>query len=146
MALRTPIKLDFDLEARVAAPRERLVVDGANVVGSVPDGWWRDRAGAARALHTGLAALAASGVDVTLVLEGRSVPELPEGVVDGVAVRWATRSGRDAGDDRIVELVAADPEPTALTVVTADRALRDAVESLGASVSGPLDLRRRLGV
>lgn len=125
---------------------ERLVVDGANVVGSVPDGWWRDRPRAARSLHAGLIALAASGAEVTLVLEGRAVPELPEGVVDGVTVRWARRPGRDAGDERIVELVAVDPDPASLTVVTADRALREAVQALGASVSGPREFRRRIGV
>jgi len=52
-----------------------LIVDGANVVGSVPDGWWRDRAGAAARLRDRLAAAVAAGtipagVEVVLVVEG----------------------------------------------------------------------------
>jgi hypothetical protein len=38
-----------------------IVVDVANVMGSRPDGWWRDRAGAAVRLHAQIARLAASG-------------------------------------------------------------------------------------
>ena len=38
-----------------------IVVDVANVMGSRPDGWWRDRAGAAARLHAGIVRLAASG-------------------------------------------------------------------------------------
>ena len=38
-----------------------IIVDGANVVGSRPDGWWRDRAGAAVRLHDNLAGLAERG-------------------------------------------------------------------------------------
>ena len=47
-----------------------LVVDGANVVGSRPDGWWTDRAGAARRLHERLLTADLSYDDVVLVLEG----------------------------------------------------------------------------
>jgi 8-oxo-dGTP diphosphatase len=39
-----------------------LIVDGANVMGSRADGWWRDRAGAMARLHGELAALAAAGI------------------------------------------------------------------------------------
>ncbi|TDC70074.1 hypothetical protein E1193_30120, partial [Micromonospora sp. KC606] len=57
--------------------RPLLIVDGANVVGSRPDGWWRDRAGAAARLRDALAPLAAQGlppelsppVEVVLVVE-----------------------------------------------------------------------------
>jgi hypothetical protein len=41
--------------------RVTIIVDGANVVGSRPDGWWRDRAGAAVRLHDNLAKLAERG-------------------------------------------------------------------------------------
>jgi hypothetical protein len=44
-----------------AKPTVTVIVDGANVVGSRPDGWWRDRAGAAVRLHDELAKLAARG-------------------------------------------------------------------------------------
>lgn len=125
-----------------------LIVDAANVVGSVPDGWWRDRAGATAALRDALAGLAGTGlhqrgtdpavpppVEVVLVVEGaaRHVPGSAT-----VRVVAAPRSG----DDTIVELVrAAGDRP--VIVVTADRALRDRVRDLGASVRGPSSVPRR---
>ncbi|HEY8217230.1 MAG TPA: NYN domain-containing protein [Acidimicrobiia bacterium] len=122
-----------------------LVVDGMNVIGSRPDGWWRDRAGAARRLHARLARLAAAeGDGITLVLDGRPRAELPEGVHDDVAVAYARRGGRNAADDRIVELVRTDPDPRGLTVVTSDRDLADRVSALGAAVIGAGELLRRL--
>ncbi len=118
-----------------------LVVDAANVVGSRPDGWWRDRPAALRRLRERLQLLADSDVSVTLVLDR---PDLAEGTTDGVTVVWARRSGRDAADDRIVEVVATAPEPSSVEVVTADRELRARVEALGAATSGPTALLARL--
>jgi predicted RNA-binding protein with PIN domain len=130
---------------RADAAVAHLVVDGMNVIGSRPDGWWRDRAGAARRLHTRLAALADATDDgITLVLDGRPLADLPEGVHDDVAVAYARRGGRDAADDRIVEIVAADPDPPGLTVVTSDRELAGRVRTLGAGVVGAGELLRRL--
>ncbi|MFC5663876.1 NTP pyrophosphohydrolase [Kitasatospora misakiensis] len=131
-----------------------LVVDGANVVGSVPDGWWRDRRGAAERLRDALAPLAGRGLpggeradlpewartgplEVLLVVEGaaRGVTATPE-----VRVEAATGSG----DDLIVDLVAAAltarPGRNCL-VVTADRGLRARVTALGAVVTGPRAVR-----
>lgn len=104
-----------------------LVVDAANVVGSVPDGWWRDRHGAAERLRDRLVAYARDGVaghpgplDVVLVVEGRAGGVEP---VPGVRVEAAPGSG----DDRIVELAAEAAEAgRACVVVTADRELRGA--------------------
>lgn len=122
-----------------------LVVDGMNVIGARPDGWWRDRDGAARRLHARLAHLVADSADaVTLVLDGRPTAPLPEGVHDDVAVVYARRRGRDAADDRIVELVAADADPARLTVVTSDRDLASRARSLGAAVIGATELLARL--
>ena len=122
-----------------------LVVDGMNVIGSRPDGWWRDRAGAARRLHARLTRLVAVSDDaVTLVLDGRPTSDLPEGVHDDVAVVYARRRGRDAADDRIVELVGADPDAGGLTVVTSDRELARRVRELDAEVIGAGALLRRL--
>jgi len=120
----------------------RLVVDGMNVIGSRPDGWWRDRDGAARRLLADLQAL--TDDDITLVLDGRPLSDVAEGTHGGVEVLYARRPGRDAGDDRIVETVAAAGDPTAILVVTSDRALAARVRALGAAVTGAGSLLARL--
>lgn len=110
-----------------------VVVDGANVVGSRPDGWWRDRKGAAERLRDRLAGEGLPGhpgpVEIVLVVEGaaRGVASVP-----GVRVESAPGSG----DDRIVELTAEHTGRPRL-VVTADRELRRRVTALGAEVTGP---------
>jgi hypothetical protein len=117
-----------------------IVVDAANVMGSVPDGWWRDRAGAAERLRDALAragpaVLPGAGADarIVLVVEGaaRRVSSVP-----GVDVVAAERSG----DDAIVALCEENAGED-IVVVTADRALRDRVTALGARVVGPRSLR-----
>jgi nicotinic acid mononucleotide adenylyltransferase/predicted RNA-binding protein with PIN domain len=126
--------------------RRRLLVDGNNVVGSKPDGWWRDRAGATRRLVGSLQSFAArTGDEVTVVFDGRPLTDLQEGLHDGVRVAYARRSGRDAGDDRIVEEVRDDDDPGSLTVITSDRALAERVRDLGAEVEGAGALTRELG-
>jgi predicted RNA-binding protein with PIN domain len=124
----------------------RLIVDGNNVIGSVPDGWWRDRAGAARRLLASLQDLARTGGDrICVVFDGRPLPDVPEGVHRGVLVAYATRPGRDAADDRIVGEVAADRDPSSLVLVTSDRALAERVRALGATVEGASMLLDRIG-
>jgi len=121
----------------VPEARRRLIVDGNNVIGSRPDGWWRDRPGAARRLIAALQELARrSGDQVAVVLDGRPLDNVPEGVHDGVLVAYATRGGRDAADDRIVAEVERDRDPASLVVVTSDRALAARVRALGAGVEG----------
>jgi predicted RNA-binding protein with PIN domain len=122
-----------------------LVVDGMNVIGSKPDGWWRDRDGAVRRLLGRLQALARTdGESVLLVLDGRPLGDVAEGVHDGVEVRYATRRGPNAADDRIVELLAARADTGDVTVVTSDRDLRRRVRALGATVVGAGSLLERL--
>jgi predicted RNA-binding protein with PIN domain len=127
-------------EARdVAVPelRRRVIVDGNNVIGSRPDGWWRDRQGAARRLIAALQALTRrTGDRISVVLDGRPLDDVPEGVHNGVLVAYATRPGRDAADDRIVAEVERDPDPASLVVVTSDRALAERVRALGSRVEG----------
>jgi predicted RNA-binding protein with PIN domain len=121
----------------VPEARRRVIVDGNNVIGSRPDGWWRDRQGAARRLIAALQALTRrTGDRISVVLDGRPLPDVPEGVHDGVLVAYATRAGRDAADDRIVAEVARDADPGSLVVVTSDRALAERVRALGARVEG----------
>lgn len=127
------------------AGTERLIVDGMNVIGSRPTGWWRDRDGAKRRLITTLQGFTeATGAFVTVVLDGRPLDGLPEGAHGGLLLLYAPRRGRDAADDRIVELVEADAEPGAIVVVTSDAALRRRVERPGAGVIGSAAFLRRL--
>lgn len=118
-----------------------VYIDAMNVLGSRPDGWWRDRAAAVRRLADDLQPWAANlaGRAVVVVVDGREHPALPEGRHGHLEVRYATRPGPDAADDRIVELVAADLTGD-VEVVTADRGLRDRVTPLGAKVVGPRSL------
>jgi len=119
-----------------------LVIDGANVVGSVPDGWWRDRAGAAIRLRDRLAGITPTGltdlpgpVEVVLVVEGKAKNIPPTA---GVRIERAAASG----DDAIVALVANEGAGRRVVVVTADRGLRERVTALGAEVRGPSTIPR----
>jgi hypothetical protein len=114
-----------------------LIVDAANVVGSVPDGWWKDRAGAAARLRDRLARTTPAGLpdlpgplETVMVVEGRA-RDIPE--TEGVRVVRAPGSG----DDAIVDLVAREGTGRQVVVVTADRELRDRVRALGAEIRGP---------
>ncbi|WP_030993947.1 hypothetical protein [Streptomyces sp. NRRL F-6677] len=118
-----------------------VVIDAANVVGSVPDGWWRDRRGAAERLRDRLVGCAEAGVagwegpvEVVLVVEGaaREVASVP-----GVRVEAAAGSG----DDAIVEVVAGVAPGRPCLVVTADRELRRRGGALGAGGAGPRAVR-----
>ncbi len=153
--------------------REVVVVDAANVVGSRPDGWWRDRAGAARRLVRSVTALARAGVpaaaallpaipgrsrawpDWVVVLEGaaRSVVASAGDVADGGPRDDRTAAASVQGGDVLVvdapasgddEIVRQAGEQRArghdVTVVTADRGLRERVEQAGARAAGPRTL------
>ncbi len=125
--------------------RVHLVVDGMNVIGATPDGWWRDRSGAIRKLATRLQRHAATSAQpVTLVLDGRPRRDLPEGEHDGIRVVYATRRGHNAGDDRLVELLATLPTSPPVWVITSDRDLADRARQLGAEVHGAGTLRAAL--
>jgi hypothetical protein len=127
-----------------------VVVDAANVVGSRPDGWWKDRAGAARRLLTQCAALALDGLagaDVPHGLAGPLDHSWPTVivVVEGAA-RAAAHDAPDAvrvvsapasGDDTIVEVGRAAAADGPTVVVTADRELRERVSAVGANTTGP---------
>lgn len=116
-----------------------LIIDAANVVGSVPDGWWRDRAGATERLRDRLDAselgVLTSGrtPEVVLVVEGRA-----RGVTGVPGVRVVAAPG--SGDDEIVEQVRAAGDRE-VVVATADRELISRVTALGASVVGPKSVR-----
>ncbi|HEX6870328.1 MAG TPA: hypothetical protein VF163_04460 [Micromonosporaceae bacterium] len=142
-----------------------LIVDAANVIGSVPDGWWRDRAGATRRLRdslarvpveglrldqrpTGASGPAGSGLDLAGVPAPVEVVLVVEGVAREVAGTESVRvvAAAGSGDDAIVALVrqasvatrgAAGNGHRSVVVVTADRRLRERVRELGATTIGP---------
>ncbi len=121
---------------------DRWLVDGMNVLGSRPDGWWRDRERAMRELAGAIAELAAEGGEpITVVFDGRA-PRQPLDA-PGVEVEFAP-GGPNAADDRIVAMVADDDDPSSLRVVTSDRALVNRVRARGASVESAGAFRRRL--
>lgn len=130
----SPIRTRKPTRLTLADAEDRLLlVDAANVVGSRPDGWWHDRAGAAARLVDQLQAL---GEPVLVVLEGAARAGVPEGGVgDGVQVRHAPGSG----DDVLTAL--AGP---GTVLVTADRELADRARERGAEVIGPRTLLARL--
>jgi predicted RNA-binding protein with PIN domain len=119
----------------------RWLVDGMNVIGSRPTGWWRDRPGAMRGLAEELSAFAEeSGDHVAVIFDGEPFElEAP-----GVEVDFASRRGPDAADDDIAERVAADSDPASLRVVTSDATLAARVRTHGAEVVGAGGFRRRL--
>lgn len=118
-----------------------LLVDAANVVGSRPNGWWRDRPRAARQLVERIRAATVAGrlpEPVTVVLEGAAKAGIGEGASDGVEVVHAPGSG----DDTVVALVSQHTD--SVLVVSSDRELRRRVERCGADVIGPRWLLARL--
>lgn len=119
-----------------------LIVDGANVVGSRPDGWWRDRAGAAARLQ---ARLLSAGLDydtVVLVLEGQARAGVAAGRDQNVETVHADADGDTTIARLAREALASD---AACEVVTADRALAARVEGSAARVRGPNWLLELLG-
>ncbi|ADD43388.1 hypothetical protein [Stackebrandtia nassauensis] len=118
-----------------------IVVDAANVVGSRPDGWWRDRAGATARLRDRLAGLHEQGLragpdwarrpplEIVLVTEGRA-----RGVEASDTVGVVEAPG--SGDDAIARLVAETTPHRQCLVVTSDRGLRRRVEAAGGQVTG----------
>jgi predicted RNA-binding protein with PIN domain len=119
-----------------------LVVDGANVVGSRPDGWWKDRAGAARRLHERLLVADLPCDRVVLVLEGAA----KGGVRAGTDGDVRTVHARGSGDDEIVaQAAAARDRGDVATVITADRMLQARVTAAGGTSMSPSWLLGELG-
>ena len=117
------------------------MVDAANVIGSRPTGWWRDRAGAAQQFVRQVRAATRYGripPPVVVVLEGAACAGAPEADVDGARVVHAANNG----DDAVVAQVSTST--TGVVVVTADRRLADRVRELGAKTVGPKWLNDRL--
>ena len=118
----------------------RWLIDGMNVIGSRPDGWWRDRREAMRRLVGVLEDFrAASGEDLTVVFDGRA---FDLGDAGGLRVAFAP-GGRNAADHEIVRILHAEPAGR-FRVVTSDAELAEAARATGAEVVPSGSFRRRL--
>jgi len=118
-----------------------LLIDAANVVGSRPTGWWRDRPGAAQNLMARVRRAVADGTlppGVVLVLEGEAKTGIDQGHAGGVEVVHAAGHG----DDTLVAL--AESSDTPVVLVSADRQLAERVRESCADVVGPNWLLHRL--
>jgi predicted RNA-binding protein with PIN domain len=108
------------------------IVDGMNVIGSRPDGWWRDRDRAMATLVEQLERWATTeGDDVTVVFERPPSPPIESAVI---TIAHAPKAAPNSADDEIVRLVWADPNPAEIRVATSDRTLSERVTVAGASV------------
>ncbi len=120
----------------------RWFIDGMNVIGTRPDGWWKDRD---RAM-LGLVDLverwaAAEGEDVTVVFERPPQPRISSTVIE---IAHAPKPRANAADDEIVRRVTAEANPAAVRVVTSDRWLADQVRIAGATVESASSFRARV--
>jgi len=110
----------------------RWIVDGMNVIGSRPDGWWKDRGRAMVALVERLDRWASvQGDDATVVFEKPPATAIISSVIE---VAYAPEAAANSADDQIVRLVQAAARPQEIRVVTSDKGLTDRVTTLGASV------------
>jgi len=121
----------------------RWLVDASNVVGSRPDGWWRDRQGATARLLDALREFAGDDDDVVVVLDAG--PQEWAGRDGPFEVAIAPRRGRDAADDEIARRLDADDDPSSIRVVTSDADLAQRARARGADVVGAGAFRRQLG-
>lgn len=130
---------------RVVGGGDRWLIDGMNVIGSRPDGWWRDLDAAVVRLAGDLAAWRdATGGEVTVVFDGARPAGLGGADLGGLEVAFAGR-GR-AADEEIVRRVGIDPDAGSVHVVTSDRPLAARVRAAGAGdVMGAGAFRRLLG-
>jgi predicted RNA-binding protein with PIN domain len=120
----------------------RWMVDAMNVIGTRPDGWWKERHAAMVRLVENLERWAtATGEEVTVVFERPPSPPIESRIV-GIAS--APTAGPNAADLEIVRLVREDPNPEEVRVVTSDQALADQVRALGAEVEAAAPFRREI--
>jgi predicted RNA-binding protein with PIN domain len=120
----------------------RYLVDGMNVIGSRPDGWWKDRDAAMARLVDRLERWAAtSGDDITVVFERKPNPPLRSPVIE---IAHAPKPRPNSADDEIVRIVRADPNPGSIRVITSDHLLSDLVHGLGATVEPAGAFRDRI--
>ncbi len=120
----------------------RYVVDGMNVIGTRPDGWWKDRDGAMAKLVDRLEQwVVRYGDEITVVFERKPNPPLRSTLIE---IAHAPRPGPNSADNEIIRLVEADPDPSSIRVVTSDNLLAHRVFNLGANVEPATPFRDRI--
>jgi predicted RNA-binding protein with PIN domain len=120
----------------------RYLVDGMNVIGTRPDGWWKDRHAAMLRLVDLLERWAAAdGEEVTVVFDRPPRPPIRSSVIE---VAHAPRPRPDAADDEIIRRLQAHGDPATVRVVTSDRWLADRANAAGATVEGAESFRLRI--
>ena len=142
-----PRRVQTATDARAAATPDTVtvwLVDAFNVLGSRPDGWWRDREAALAALVDQIAAWSSPPDVVLVVVDGHPGDRVPEGPYRGIVIRYAHSSAPDAADDVVVAEAEAADAPGMVVVVTSDARLRGRVAAHGAAVEGAARFRRRL--
>lgn len=123
-------------------PAERWIIDAMNVIGSKPDGWWKDRGAAMRTFAETVDRHALrTGKNITVVFDTDPV-ELPH--TPHIDIVIARERGRNAGDREIERLVAEEQDPGTVRVVTSDRDLADRVTAAGGSVVSSGSFRTKL--
>ncbi len=120
----------------------RYIVDGMNVIGTRPDGWWKDRDQAMARLVDRLERWSAhTGADVMVVFERKPNPPLRSTVIE---VAHAPKPGPNSADNEIIRIVRADDDPGSIRVITSDRMLENAVFAAGASTEPAASFRDRI--
>ncbi|MCH9643061.1 MAG: NYN domain-containing protein [Actinomycetia bacterium] len=115
------------------------LVDGMNVIGCRPDGWWRDRHQAMAALVGQLERWARQeGAEVTVVFEREPSPPIESA---DVTVAHAPAAAPNSADDEIVRIIRANARPEQVCVATSDRGLAERVRAAQATVVPAATLR-----
>ena len=120
-----------------------IIIDGNNVLGARPDGWWRDRVGASRRLAARIARLAGTSPEEwTVVFDGR--PPVPPIRHAELRILHGGSARRNSADRCILGLARRAADPGVLLVYTSDRELRSHLQDLGVAVRGARALLDRL--
>jgi uncharacterized protein YaiI (UPF0178 family) len=118
------------------------VVDAMNVIGSRPDGWWRDRGRATRRLVAAVERWAEDGEGrVTVMLEHEPREPL---VAERVEIAWASSGGANAADREILARLPGWLAEDEVVVVTSDRDLATKARAAGAEVVSSRPFRAEL--
>jgi predicted RNA-binding protein with PIN domain len=120
----------------------RCFVDGMNVIGTRPDGWWQDRHAAMLRLVDQLERWSvATGEDVIVVFESRPRPPIRSTVVE---IAYAPKARANSADDEIVRRLRQLGDLSQTRVITSDHVLADLASAAGAAVSSASGFRAEL--